>query len=616
MERKKEGDPLTPAGDATELGLNYFFENVIKTRSGMDIDTYRNMNFKVHEIPFSSTSKWQMSIHALTHQMGKEFIFLKGAPDVLIDKCSQFVGIGGDFVDIDLSFMSAYREACDSFAGSGERVLAFAMKALPKSVVEIEEENKNFREELKAQLIEEPGKSFWENGPEYTNPHAKHDFIFIGLISLMDPPRPEVPKAIEDCHSAGIQVVMITGDHPITAAAIARKVGLLTLPTRVDIAKHRGIHPDIVNEDDVLAVVVHGTDIELMGDDDWANLLEKQQIVFARTSPEQKLVIVSKFTESGHLVAMTGDGVNDAPALKKAAIGVAIGKDGSDVAREAADIILLDDNFASIVIGIKEGRLLFANLKKSIAYTLAHSLPEVASALAYAVLSLPLPVTAVLLLCIDLITELVPSVSLAYETAESNIMIMPPRRSGEDRLVSMSLLCYSYFQIGLILTVACFYVYFLTFMQYGITPQEVLDLRGHFFNDHPAGDYHAWSGQIWTVEQQQHLMAIIHGSYFLMLVFGQACHIWVCRTMEVSIFEHGIFTNMTTNIGVLIALALGLALVYAPFLQYVDGAADPSIVLILIVTAYTFFAIWGFAEGRKWYIRSYPDSFVTRCLRW
>jgi sodium/potassium-transporting ATPase subunit alpha len=217
---------------------------------------------------------------------------------------------------------------------------------------------------------------------------------------------PQVPQAIVECHSAGVKVVMVTGDHPLTAEAIARKIGLITTRTRKDIAKERGCALEEVDkaDTDVEAVVVKGSEIPDMTEDDWKVLISKQEIVFARTSPEQKLIIVKEFTKAGNVTAMTGDGVNDSPALKQAAIGVAMGLNGSDVAREAADIVLLDDNFASIVVGIKEGRLLFSNLKKSIAYTLAHLVPEVIPVLLWAFAGIPQPMGTLLALCIDLLT--------------------------------------------------------------------------------------------------------------------------------------------------------------------------------------------------------------------
>jgi len=214
-----------------------------------------------------------------------------------------------------------------------------------------------------------------------------------------------VAQSIADCRSAGIKVVMVTGDHPLTALALARQVGIVTLPTRSELAKLSGGLEQQVAEDDVEAVVVHGSDLDAFTDIEWKRLVLKKEIVFARISPEQKCVIVRQFKAAGHVVAMTGNGVNDAPALREAAIGVAMGLEGSEMAREAADMVLLDDNFASIVVGIKEGRLLFSNLKKSIAYTLSHLTPMMVPMFLWACVGLPRPLSAMLTMCIDLLTE-------------------------------------------------------------------------------------------------------------------------------------------------------------------------------------------------------------------
>ena len=309
------------------------------------------------------------------------------------------------------------------------------MRPMPRTVDEEESLDPKYKEKLKEGLV---GK-----GKDGIEPIL--DLVFVGLVTLMDPPRDEVhatlsayslsyialffmccastrtspqlcfsifcsalqvPQAIKECHSAGVKVVMVTGDHPLTAEAIARKIGLITTKTRKDVARERGCALEEVDKADsgVEAVVVKGSEIPDMTEDDWKVLISKQEIVFARTSPEQKLIIVKEFTKAGNVTAMTGDGVNDSPALKQAAIGVAMGLNGSDVAREAADIVLLDDNFASIVIGIKEGRLLFSNLKKSIAYSLAHLVPEVVPVLLWAFAGIPQPMGTLLALCIDLLT--------------------------------------------------------------------------------------------------------------------------------------------------------------------------------------------------------------------
>ncbi|CAN0252268.1 unnamed protein product, partial [Ectocarpus sp. 13 AM-2016] len=227
---------------------------------------------------------------------------------------------------------------------------------------------------------------------------------------------------------------MVTGDHPITAQAIAYKVGILWSKTRGEIEasnKRYNLEPGDANFEDpenAQAIVVPGWEISPeMEQDKWDAILEHPQIVFARTSPQQKLVIVENNQRVGHIVAVTGDGVNDSPALKKADIGIAMGIMGSAVSKQAADMILLDDNFASIVSGVEEGRLIFDNLKKSIAYTLTSNIPEISPFICFITLGTPPPLSTVLILAIDLGTDMVPAISMSYEQAEADIMRRPPR---------------------------------------------------------------------------------------------------------------------------------------------------------------------------------------------
>jgi len=596
FQKKSEDSAPEAVGDATELGLYRFFAEIIPKVHKVNLEEYRDTNTKLYEIPFNSENKWQMSIHKEGSSKNESnILYLKGAPDVLLSKCSHYIDSNGNKKLIDDDFMKNYISRYEGFGGNGERVLGFAFKELTHLLREEQVRDPLYLEKLKDNLV----------GKNTQTP--TRDLCFVGLVTLRDPPRAEVPQAVRDCHTAGVKVVMVTGDHPITAGAIARNIGLITLPTREDVAKEKGIHPNQVDENDVKAVVVHGSTIPSMTDNDWSNLIGKKEIVFARTSPEQKLIIVQKFTAAGNIVAMTGDGVNDSPALKQAAIGVAMGKNGSDVAKEAADLVLLDDNFASIVVGIKEGRLLFANLKKSIAYTLTHLTPEVIPVLLWAFIGFPQALGGILTLCIDLLTELLPSMSLAYEQAESDIMLVPPRNPKKDTLVTLPLMFYSYFVAGFIETGICYFVFYWVFKSYHISFKDLASTKNDYFNSLPKGDFESDSGHTFTKDDQKHILAIAQGSWYLMVVIGQAVHIWTCRTIKVSLFDHGVFTNKQTNIAVVVAVCLGIIVTYTPGIQSIVLAYNPQSLPIFYGALLSVGCFFGLTEGRKYIARNYPS---------
>jgi len=313
-----------------------------------------------------------------------------------------------------------------------------------------------------------------------------HGLTLVGVVSLNDPPRLNVDLSVNKCRSAGIQVIMVTGDQPPTAAAIATKVNILKHP--------QSEYNYLVNElkmdaekawEQCTGIVVHGDllaakhkEQEDMDDDHpdkglfLKKWISKKEVVFARTTPSQKLLIVDACQKAGHVVAVTGDGVNDSPAIKKADIGIAMGS-GSDVAKNAADMLLLDDNFSSIVNGVEEGRLIFDNLKKSIAYTLSSNIPEILPFIFFILFQVPLPLSTVLILCIDLGTDMIPAISFAYENPELDIMDRVPRNSKRDHLVNTKLISFAYFQIGVIQASAGMYTYFLVLNDFGIRPSTV-----------------------------------------------------------------------------------------------------------------------------------------------
>jgi len=322
-------------------------------------------------------------------------------------------------------------------------------------------------------------------------------FRFLGFYAMIDPPRPSVPDAVLKCQAAGIKVVMVTGDHPTTAEAIAKQVNIIpqyeTDPDKpeslrkVEIGRWTqvGQPPELPDQQHFSGMVCAGGKLkeELdRGQEDpdyecnfWNQVLSQRRFcVFARTSPRQKLLIVQACQHRGGIVAVTGDGVNDSPALKKADIGVAMGITGTEVAKDAADMILLDDNFASIVNGVEEGRIIFDNLKKSIAYTLSSNIPEIAPFLLYQTTGIPLPLTTVMILLVDLGTDLAPAISLAHEGKEADIMQRPPRDPERDNLVTWRLISFSYLQIGILQAIAGFYAYFTVLFEWGLEP-------GHLF---------------------------------------------------------------------------------------------------------------------------------------
>lgn len=607
IEQKSAEVAPTPSGDATELGLYRFCADCLQKWRGTQIESFRALFPKTHEIPFNSAFKWQMSAHQLEPEKGDSML-LKGAPDVLLDKCGFYLSANNTIEPVDDAFRAQYTAVYESFGGQGERVLGFAMRNYKdnKRHSDCAASDPHFNEHLRTSLI---GKD--------SGVTAIKDLVFVGLITLQDPPRPEVPQAVKDCQAAFVQVVMVTGDHPLTAEAIARQIGLVTLPTRADVAKQRGVPPNEVAEDDVQAVIVHGAQIPNMTEDDWRILVSKKEIVFARTSPEQKLIIVKEFTKAGHVTAMTGDGVNDSPALKQAAIGVAMGLNGSAVAKEAADVVLLDDNFASIVVGIKEGRLLFHNLKKSVAYTLAHLTPEVFPVLMWGFAGVVQPMGSMLTLCIDLLTELVPATSFAFEEAEASIMQLPPRNVKTEKLTSMNLLCYSYFQAGLIETAACWFYVFRVFNHYGVTSAQVMNNNNqHFPSASDDGIFVTNDGREYDAADQKRILQRVQAGYYLMIVVSQAVHIYNCRTTTLSIFSHGLLRNRWANIGVFVAIALGCFVVYCPGIQDIVSARDPYSIEIFYGALLLCAVFWPFCEGRKYLTRNYPQHWLNKYLAW
>merc|ERR1712088_1241313 len=524
-------------GDASEVAILKCTE--LTNGNVMD---YRAKNKKLVEIPFNSTNKFQVSIHETSDPDEKRaLLVMKGAPERILQRCSTIV-IDGTERPLTEDWKNAFETAYMELGGLGERVLGFCDFMLPE-------------DKYPAGY---PYDADEENFP-------LEGLRFVGLMSMIDPPRAAVPDAVLKCRSAGIKVIMVTGDHPITAKAIARSVGIISDGTETveDIATRKGIPVSEVNPREALAAVVHGGEIKDLSEKALDEILMYHtEIVFARTSPQQKLIIVEGCQRMGRIVAVTGDGVNDSPALKKADIGVAMGIAGSDVSKQAADMILLDDNFASIVTGVEEGRLIFDNLKKSIAYTLTSNIPEISPFLFFILADIPLPLGTVTILCIDLGTDMVPAISMAYEQAESDIMKRPPRNPFTDKLVNERLISMAYGQIGMIQASAGFFVYFVILCENGFLPWDLFGLRKEW-DSSAINDLEDSYGQEWTYKDRKILEYTCHSAFFVSIVVVQWADVLICKTRRLSIFQQGM-RNKIMILGLFEETALAAVLAYVP----------------------------------------------------
>jgi sodium/potassium-transporting ATPase subunit alpha len=575
-------------GDASDGALLKFTE-----LNRGDIMSYRRNNKKVCDIPFNSVNKFQVSIHEIESiQQNQNLLVMKGAPERILERCSTIMVDGIEY-PIDQEWVNAFNNAYTQLGGLGERVLGFCELLLPLNMFPI-------------------GFPFDTDDLNFPLDGLR----FVGLISMIDPPRAGVPDAVMKCRSAGIKVIMITGDHPITAQAIAKSVGIISdVPKITDFPRNISgqasidemkIDPDNAHR----SIVVHGGELREMTENQLdAVLLNYTEIVFARTSPQQKLLIVEGCQRMGYIVAVTCDGVNDSPALKKADIGIAMGIAGSDVSKQAADMILLDDNFASIVTGVEEGRLIFDNLKKSIAYTLTSNIPEIAPFLLFIVGNIPLALGTVTILCIDLGTDMLPAISMAYERAESDIMKRPPRNPYTDKLVNFRLISYTYGQIGMIQAAAGFFTYFVIMAENGFMPKKLFGLR-RGWDSRAVNDLEDSYGQEWTYRDRKTLEFTCHTAFFIAIVVVQWADLLICKTCMNSLFHQG-FSNWFLNFALIFETSLAAFISYCPGMDtalrtyplYIHWwiPALPFSILILV-----------YDECRKLYMRRYPGCFYYR----
>ncbi|XP_038206240.1 sodium/potassium-transporting ATPase subunit alpha-like [Zerene cesonia] len=496
-------------GDASEKAILNFLTQCD------DPVSIRHEYPKLTEIPFNSVNKYQISIH-LNKSTSTYILVMKGAPEVILARSST-IASDNKTIKTTKEIKEVIDNAIEEMANTGERILAFADLHLdPREYpteYEFDAEDVNFPVE---------------------------NLRFLGLMGLIDPPREEVKSAIERVREAGVRVIMVTGDHPATARAVALEVGIATSPK---------------------CHVITGSELRNMTPDLLFLTLEKHyEIVFARTSPTQKLQIVEACQRQGSVVAVTGDGVNDAPALRRADIGISMGITGSQVSKQTADIILMDDNFATIVTGIEEGRKIFDNLKKSVCYILISNVPEIIPVLMFILFSIPLPLGVMTILCVDLGTDMWPAVSLAHERAEQDVMARPPRHS--DPLVSCSMIRLAYGHLGLIEFAAGMFSYFIVMAEHGFYPNQLFGIRQKWDNE-AVSDVQDSLGQEWTYPERKELERACQAAYFVAIVITQMTNGIICKTRYNSLFYAGM-KNKALNFGLVFEIILACIVCYVP----------------------------------------------------
>ena len=522
LTRKDDGG-WSRSGDPSESALL-----LAAAQLGVDVDAIQRGRDTERRRLFAFDARRKRMATLDVEAEGRPWINAKGAPLELLERCTSLRAADGGERLLDADGAAAVRTAFERYAAQGLRVLGVASRPAP----DISERRADDRDAAEAGLC------------------------FLGLIAMRDPLRAQVPAAVADCHRAGIRIIVITGDDGLTAGAVAREAGIVA------------DHPQILT----------GPELDALSDRALDEVLrDSPQLIVARSSPEAKLRIVDTLRAAGHTVAMTGDGVNDAPALRRADIGIAMGASGTDVAREAAVMVLEDDDFASIVAAVKEGRTVYDNIRKFVTYIFAHATPEMVPFLLYALSggNIPLPLTALQILAIDLGTETLPALALGREPAEPGLMDQPPR-SRATGLLTRAMLVRAWLWLGLL--------------------EAALVAGGFFFVLVRAG---------WSPGDATGAGAPLHHAYLAATTMSfagiTACQVgtaFASRTNRASLREIGVFTNPLLLAGIAFELVFAAILIYVPPLQHIFHTAALGLPELLILACFPI-VVWGSDELRR-----------------
>jgi magnesium-transporting ATPase (P-type) len=519
-----------PAGDPTEVAL-------LELAVGCGLDAALASREARRRTLFRFDPRVKL-MTTLDEQDGGLVVNTKGAPEEVLARATR-IRRGESEPPITAADRDEVSRVMAEYARQGLRVLALAHRMLPAGA---------------------PAPVRRED--------AERELSLIGLVAMLDPPRPEVPAAIERVHRAGIRVHVVTGDNGLTAAAIAGRVGIGADGMRV----------------------ITGTELDAMSEPQLDDLLGSgSEVVFARSSPEAKLRIADALRSKGQVVAMTGDGVNDAPALRRADIGVAMGRSGTDVAREAATMVLTDDNFATIAAAVESGRRVYDNVRKFICYIFTHAVPEVVPFLIFALAggAVPLPLTVMQILAIDLGTDTLPALALSREPAEPGLMDRPPRPRTQG-VISGAMLARAWGFLGLISATLVMTGFFLTLRHAGWQPGAPTGPGSPLNHVYRQATTVAWLG----------------------IVACQVGTAFAVRTDHASLRSVGVFTNRPLLAGIAVALAFAAALIYVPVLQAFFGTAALTPAQLAIVVPFPII-VWGADETRRMLMRRYRARHQT-----
>ncbi|KAJ7499936.1 hypothetical protein FB451DRAFT_1385591 [Mycena latifolia] len=611
-------------GDATDTGLLRFAESALQT------EALRAGWVQVGKVAFNSKNKFAVKLltRAPDYPVDADAPFgsvgngdyLLAAPDVLIRRCSYYVDPDGMERPLSVTVPAGISAIQEDYAGRGQHVLLLARKILASGLPKERADNSSLEEHLLA---------------------ANVDLTVVGLLTLVDPPRPETAETVRVCRRAGIRFAMVTapdahrrcsvaaGDFSLTAAAIAHQVGIITtpetaihhladLPLDTPLSKIPDFDANKAEDAVLTSLVLSGPEMMTMTESQWKQVLTFDEIVFARTSPQQKLQIVRAFQGGGCTVAVTGDGVNDAPALKQADVGVAMAG-GSEVVMEAADLVLLSDNFSTMITGIKYGRLCFENLRKSILYLLpAGDFSELIPILLNVLAGVPQALSSIHMIIICVVTDVLPALSLVYEAPEADLLLRKPRNRKTDRLADVRLLGHAYLFLGLLET--------LSSMTACAPPFNLPSVCSPFFRAFYFGfqrngvPFSALWRKYGTSTVDPDILSELtnraQSLYFFNLVIMQWFNLLSTRTRRLSLFQQNPLGSSTMrNVyifpAMLAALALACFFSYIPWFQTIFLTRGISAEFFFLPMAYGTVLLF-LDETRKWWNRGHPKSWVAR----